>query len=109
MSESTRSSGMHIRVNPEIKANVEPILAAIGLSFSDVFNLTLNQIYLKRKLPFELSSTKLTDNGFSPAFEEKLLTEAEKDYAAIESGAAKVYESTEDMFAQWDKEDAIND
>jgi len=31
----TRSSGMHIRVNPEIKASVEPILAAIGLSFSD--------------------------------------------------------------------------
>ena len=45
---STRSSGMHIRVNPEIKAKAEPILAAIGLSFSDVFNLTLNQICLKR-------------------------------------------------------------
>jgi len=49
---STRSSSMHIRVNPRIKANAEPILAAIGLSFSDVFNLTLNQIYLKRKIPF---------------------------------------------------------
>ena len=34
---NTRSSGMHIRVNPEIKAKVEPILAAIGSSFSDVF------------------------------------------------------------------------
>ena len=52
----TRSSGMHIRVNPEIKANVEPILSAIGLSFSDVFNLTPRQIYLKRRIPFELSS-----------------------------------------------------
>jgi len=38
---NTRSNGMHIRVNPEIKARVEPILAAIGLSFSDVFNLML--------------------------------------------------------------------
>jgi len=61
---STRSSGMHIRVNPEIKANVEPILTAIGLSFSDVFNLTLNQIYLKRKLHFELSSAQFTENGY---------------------------------------------
>jgi addiction module RelB/DinJ family antitoxin len=59
---------MHIRVDPEIKAQVEPILAAIGLSFSDVFNLTLNQIYLKRKLPFELSSTRLTENGYTPEF-----------------------------------------
>ena len=47
---NTRSSGMHIRVNPEIKAKAEPILASIGLSFSDVFNLTLNQICLKRKI-----------------------------------------------------------
>jgi addiction module RelB/DinJ family antitoxin len=59
----TRSSGMHIRVNPEIKAAVEPILSAIGLSFSDVFNLTLRQIYLKRKIPFELSSVQLSENG----------------------------------------------
>jgi hypothetical protein len=34
----TRSSGMHIRVNPEIKAKAEPILAAIGLSFKFVSN-----------------------------------------------------------------------
>ena len=65
---NTRSSGMHIRVNPTIKANVEPILAAIGLSFSDVFNLTLNQIYLKRKLPFELCAAQLTENGYTPEF-----------------------------------------
>ena len=32
----TRSSGMHIRVNPDIKTKAEPILFAIGLSFSDV-------------------------------------------------------------------------
>ncbi|GHU60304.1 hypothetical protein AGMMS49975_29250 [Clostridia bacterium] len=53
----TRSSGLHIRINPEIKENVQPILDAIGLSFSDVFNLTLHQIYLKRKIPFELSDS----------------------------------------------------
>jgi len=66
---NTRSSSMHIRVSPELKESVEPILSAIGLSFSDVFNLTLRQIYLKRKLPFELSSTQLTENGYTPEFE----------------------------------------
>jgi len=101
----TRSSGMHIRVNPEIKASVEPILASIGLSFSDVFNLTLRQIYLKRKIPFELSSVQLTENGYTPEFEAEFLRTAENDYAAINNGIAKPYNSTAEMFAEWDKED----
>ncbi len=104
MSE-TRSSGMHIRVNPEIKASVEPILAAIGLSFSDVFNLTLRQIYLKRRIPFELSSVQLTDNGYTFEFEAALLSEAKQAYAAVENGTARVYNSAAEMFADIDAED----
>lgn len=96
---------MHIRVNPEIKANVEPILAAIGLSFSDVFNLTLNQIYLKRKIPFEISATQLTENGYTASFEAELLAEAEACYAAVADGTAKLYKNTQEMFEDWDKED----
>ena len=102
---NTRSSGMHIRVNPEIKANVEPILAAIGLSFSDVFNLTLNQIYLKRRLPFELSSTQLTENGYTPEFEAEILADAEKCYAAVANGTAKRYKNAAELSAALDAED----
>ncbi len=102
MSE-TRSSGMHIRVNPEIKASVEPILAAIGLSFSDVFNLTLRQIYLKRRIPFELSSVQL--NGYTPEFEAAILAEAEELYAAVENGTAKKYSSAAELFADLEAED----
>ena len=106
---NTRSSGMHIRVNPEIKVAVEPILDAIGLSFSDVFNLTLRQIYLKRKIPFELSSIQLTENGYTPEFEAEILAEAEECYAAVENGTAKVYRNVAEMFEEWDKEDAEDD
>ena len=105
----TRSSGMHIRVNPEIKAKVEPILAAIGLSFSDVFNLTLNQIYLKRRIPFELSSIQLTENGYTPSFEAELLAEAEEAYAAVGNGTAKLYKNAKELFADLDAEDIEND
>ena len=100
----TRSSGMHIRVNPEIKANVEPILAAIGLSFSDVFNLTLNQIYLKRKIPFELSSIQITENGYTSSFEAELLSASEEAHAAIANGA-KTYKSTAELRAALDADD----
>jgi len=100
----TRSSGMHIRVNPEIKASVEPILAAIGLSFSDVFNLTLHQIYLKRRIPFELSSIRLTENGYTPDFEAELLTTSKESYAAVASGA-KTYKNATELRAVLDAED----
>jgi addiction module RelB/DinJ family antitoxin len=105
----TRSSGMHIRVNPEIKAKAEPILAAIGLSFSDVFNLTLNQICLKRRIPFELSSIELTENEYTPSFEAEILAEAQQSYAAISDGTAEIFDSVDDMVSQWDKEDAEED
>ena len=105
----TRSSGMHIRVNPEIKVKVEPILAAIGLSFSDVFNLTLNQIYMKRKIPFELSYTELTENGYTPEFEAMILKDLDEAHAAVASGTAKSYRNTAEMFAAWAKEDAEDD
>ena len=105
MPNTTRSSGMHIRVNPEVKARVEPILSAIGLSFSDVFNLTLNQIYLKRRIAFELSSIQLTENGYTPEFEAEILRDAEEAHAAVANGTAKLYRNTAEMFAEWDKED----
>lgn len=101
---NTRSSSMHIRVNPEIKAEVEPILAAIGLSFSDVFNLTLRQIYLKRKIPFELSSIQLTENGYTPDFEAELISASEESHVAIANGA-KTYKNAEELRAALDAEE----
>ena len=105
----TRSSSIHIRVNPEIKAKAEPVLAAIGLTFSDVFNLTLNQICLKRRIPFELSSLELTENGYPPEVEAAILREVEEAHAAVANGTAKLYRSTAEMFADWDDEDEHDD
>jgi len=96
---------MHIRVNPEIKANVEPILSAIGLSFSDVFNLMLNQIYLKKRIPFDLSSMELTENGYTKEFEAEILKEAEQCYEDIKNGTAKTYKNVKELFDALEEED----
>ena len=106
---TTHSSSMHIQVNPEIKEKVEPILAAIGLSFSDVFNLTLNQIYLKRRIPFELSSVQLTENGYTPEFEAEILAEAEQLYEDVANGKVRLYKNAAELFADLDAEDDDND
>ena len=104
-----RSSRINIRVNPEIKEKAEPILSAIGLSFSDAVNLLLNQICLKRKIPFDLSSVELTENGYTPEFEAEVLKESEELYAAVANGTIKPYNSVAEMVAEWAKEDAEDD
>jgi len=41
----------------------------------------------------------------TPEFEAEVLAEAEKDYAAIANGTAKIYSSAEELFADLDAED----
>ena len=101
---STRTSGMHIRVNPVIKAEVEPILDAIGLSFSDVFNLTLKQIYLKKRIPFDLTAVQLTENGYTPEFEAEIIKEINEAREAFKKDG-KAYKSAAELRAALDAED----
>ena len=54
---TTKSTSMHIRVNPKVKKEVEPILEEIGISLSDVFNMLLNQIRIRGEIPFTLISS----------------------------------------------------
>ena len=53
----TKSMSMHIRVNPKVKKEVEPILEDIGVSLSEVFNMLLNQIRIRGEIPFPLISS----------------------------------------------------
>jgi len=45
---------VNLRVNSEVKEQAGIILDAMGLSFSDAFNLLLHQIKIQRSLPFEV-------------------------------------------------------
>ena len=67
--------------------------------------LKLQQIYLKRKIPFELSSIRLTENGYTPEFEAEVLAEAEELYAAVANGTAKTYKNAVELRAALDAED----
>ena len=45
---------INLSVDSEIKEQSEPILDAMGLTFSDAFNLLLHQIRIQRALPFDV-------------------------------------------------------
>ena len=61
-------------------------------------------LYLKRKIPFELSAIQLTENGYTTDFEEGLLAVAEEAYAAVANGAI-TYKSAAELRAALDAEE----
>ena len=49
-----KNTTINLRVNSEVKDQAGMILDAMGLTFSDAFNLLLHQIRIQRSLPFEV-------------------------------------------------------
>jgi len=47
-----KTSTIHLRVKPNIKADVERLLDKLGLTTTDAINIFLNQIVLTGGLPF---------------------------------------------------------
>lgn len=43
---------LHIKVNPEIKTESEKILDQIGISMTDLVNMTLRRLIRERQIPF---------------------------------------------------------
>jgi len=50
----SKNTTINLRVNAEVKEQAGVILDAMGLSFSDAFNLMLHQIRIQRSLPFDV-------------------------------------------------------
>ena len=50
----TKNSTINLRINSKVKEEAGLILDAMGLSFSDAFNLMLHQIRIQRSLPFDV-------------------------------------------------------
>jgi len=51
-----KNTTINLRVNADIKEQAGRILDAMGLTFSEAFNLMLHQIKIQRCLPFEVIS-----------------------------------------------------
>ena len=47
-----KTSTIHLRVEPNIKAGVEKLLDRLGLTTTDAINIFLNQVVLTGGLPF---------------------------------------------------------
>ena len=51
---------IHVRVNKNIKTESEAVLNQIGISFSDLFNMTLRRVVYERRIPFSTDVSNAT-------------------------------------------------
>jgi len=49
-----KNTTVNLRINSEVKEQAGLILDAMGLTFSDAFNLMLHQVRIQRCLPFDV-------------------------------------------------------
>jgi len=52
----SKNTTVNLRVDPEVKKQAGEILASLGLTFSDAFNLLLHQVRIQRELPFAITT-----------------------------------------------------
>lgn len=63
----SQSSTTYVSCNPETKSAACEILASLGLTMSQAFNMYLTQIVLHRGLPFDVSLPKELYTSTNPA------------------------------------------
>jgi DNA-damage-inducible protein J len=93
-----RTANLHIRTDPETKANAERLFSTFGITVSDAVNMFLRQSLLVGGLPFEVRYPR-----YSPETEAAIHEAREMMSGKIQ---AKVYKSVEEMNAAIDAEDS---
>ena len=108
-----KNTTINLRVDREVKEQAGEILASLGLTLSDAFNLLLHQVRIQRGLPFEIKQRlpmELNDGHGSYICEFGYLHDYSKfDFDAVEreinSPDTKRYDNLEEMLADLNAED----
>jgi len=86
-----KTATMHIRVDEEVKNSATEVVEQLGLSLSSAVSIYLNQIAIRREIPFRISTYPVLNDSTIAALQEG---------EAIASGraSAKRYNSVDDLF-----------
>lgn len=74
----SKNTTINLRVNSEVKEQAGLILNAMGLSFSDAFNLLLHQVRIQRSLPFDVVAYSNAPRAETLAFIERIENDEEE-------------------------------
>lgn len=93
-----KTANLYARIEPDVKAQAEDILAALGIPVSNAINMFYKQIILQRGIPFELKLPSPNVPDMSKMTQEDLDRELEKGWQDVLGGrtvpAEKVFSET---------------
>ena len=84
-----KSANVYARIEPDVKAQAEGILNALGIPASNAINMFYMQIILHRGLPFDVTLPAKQPLDMNAISEEELNAELEKGYADMAAGRTK--------------------
>ncbi len=67
-----KNTTINLRVDSDIKQQAGGILASMGMTFSEAFNLLLHQVCIQRALPFEVVAYSHTPKAETLALLERI-------------------------------------
>ena len=76
---------IHIRVQPEIKAEAEEILNNLGMTTTEAVNIYLKQIILNCGLPFKVRTPKFSDEMLEAIAEAEEIEKHPENYKSYNS------------------------
>ena len=84
-----KDANVFARVDAGMKEQAERILSQLGLPMSNAINLFLNQVVLRRGLPFEVSLPTVTPPALGSMTREQIDAEIQKGIDACKGGQVK--------------------
>lgn len=84
---------LQVRIDSKIKKSATKIFESLGLDLSSGIKMYLSQVLLKKGIPFQV----LTENGYTPEFEKRLVKESKENERLLRAGKLKIYNTLEEM------------
>ena len=81
-----KTANLYARIEPDVKAQAEDILAALGIPVSNAINMFYKQIILQRGIPLELKLPSPNVPDMSKMTQEDLDRELEKGWQDVLGG-----------------------
>ena len=78
------------RISPELKQEAEAVFAEIGMTTAEAIRIFLKQVVNRGGLPFQPAAKKPNAETLAAMIE-------------LESGGGQVFQTTDELFADWKK------
>lgn len=80
-----KTSSMHIRVEPQVKKEVERILNTLGMTSAEAINIYLKQIILNSGIPFEIKTPQFSDEMLESLAEAEEIEKHPENYKSYKN------------------------